>query len=567
MEESLTNNFDRSDADHPRNTPLARISRDMPNLINEVVHRTCSEYTGPNSRETSKTIEEAITDSIFWERKRLEMGGDPMHDPNDRGFWQEINSALLRTVKPADSNGASTSKLLERIVRYHAEEIAGNFNENVYRVATVAVPHGLSWLLQALSWKSFRSLFSERLDLRRKIHLVGQVDQIRKLSKKGTVILIPTHFSNIDSVLIGWVIYELGLPPFCYGAGLNLFTNPLFGYFMNNLGAYKVDRKKRHGLYKKTLKNYSTVILEHGCHSLFFPGGGRSRSGGLETNLKLGLLGTTVDAYVNNLVNNKPNPNFYVVPCVTSYHFVLEAATLIGDYLSEKGQSRFIIEDDESSRPKEVFQFLLKFFKASSSMYVNIGRALDPFGNFVDDDGYSLSPHGRRLHAADFVKSGGSVCHAPQRDREYTRLLGEKIVQRYRSENIALSSHFIAYAYFEYLRRRYGTGNLFRVFRLDEDETLVPYNDFAAYAGPLLSRLHELYRQGKLYLEPALRSTELRNIVDSAQRNMGVFHSRRPLKLVSGLAGDMLACEDVKLLYYYHNRMAGYALDVQEGQV
>jgi glycerol-3-phosphate O-acyltransferase len=420
-------------------------------------------------------------------------------------------------------------------------------------------------MLQALSWRSFRALFSDKVDLRRKIHLLGQTEQIRRLSQKGTVVLVPTHFSNLDSILIGWAIYELGLPPFCYGAGLNLFTNPVFGYFMNNLGAYKVDRRKRHLLYKQTLKNYSTVILERGCHSLFFPGGGRSRSGGIEANLKPGLLGTSIDAYVNNLLEKRQNPNVYIIPCVISYHFVLEAATLIGDYLSEQGKSRFIIEDDESSKPKEMAQFLYKFFKTSSSIYLNFGRALDPFGNFVDDEGFSLAPRGHRIDPSDFVRSNGVITHIPQRDHEYTRLLGERIIERYRTENIALTSHFIAYAYFELLRRRFDTGNLFRIFRLNEEETLVSYQDFAAFAGPLLACLQELGRQEKLVLEPALRSSELRNIIESAQRNMGVFHSRRPLKIVTGFEGEQLACEDVKLLYYYHNRMLGYDLDGGNG--
>ncbi|MEW6058186.1 MAG: 1-acyl-sn-glycerol-3-phosphate acyltransferase [Bdellovibrionota bacterium] len=532
------------------NHPLALLSRDRSAVIDEVTHRMSLKM------DTDK-LEQLVSDSLFWERKRLEKGHDPIRDAVDQFFWKDVANQVFKTNENQREN---LQFLYKQIIRHHADEIAGNFNPRVYKLATAAVPRGLGWLLQALSWKSFQNLFAEKIDLRRKVHLHGQIEQIRALSQKGTVILAPTHFSNLDSVLIGWALYEIGLPPFCYGAGLNLFSNPVFGYFMNNLGAYKVDRRKKHALYKETLKTYSTLILERGCHSLFFPGGGRSRSGALENKVKLGLLGTAVDAYVENLLKNKPNPKVYIVPCVISYHFVLEAATLIDDFLTEQGKSRYIIEDDESSEPKIVAQFLYKFFRASSTIYLNFGTALDPFGNLVDPEGESIGPQGQRIETLSFVKSRGEICHNPQRDDEYTKLLGERLVTRYHRENIVLTSHFIAYAYFEYLRRKYAAKDVFRLFKLSEDETTTSLQEFTQYAMPLLDRLHQLYERGALLLEPALRSHEFKNVLESAQRNMGVYHTARPLKLSGEVGQEKLSCEDMKLLFYYHNRMEGYEL-------
>ena len=528
--------------------PLAALSQDRDAVIDEVVRRTASQVS-------AEKAEELVSDSVFWERKRLESNSDAIRDAVDQAFWKDVSNELTKLPQSNKSD-----ELIRKIALYHANEISGNFNPRVYGMATAAVPRGLGWLLQALSWQSFRGMFAERMDLRRRVHLQGQTEQLQKLSKMGTVILVPTHFSNLDSVLVGWALFELGLPPFCYGAGLNLFTNPVFGYFMNNLGAYKVDRRKKHQLYKLSLKNYSTSILERGCHSLFFPGGGRSRSGALESRVKLGLLGTAVDAYVNNLLSGKQHPNIYIVPCVISYHFVLEAATLIDDFLTEQGKSRYIIEDDESSKPKVVAQFLFKFFKASSSIYLNFGKAFDPFGNLVDENGVSQSPQGRPIDVTSYVRSNGEICHNPQRDAEYTRLLGERIVSRFRAENIALTSHFVAYAYFELLRHKFGDTDVFRLFRLTEKETTVSFEEFSTFTTPMLEKLHALSEQGALHLEPALRSNELKNIVESAQRNMGVYHTNRPLKVLNDAKGQQLACEDTKLLFYYHNRMEGYGL-------
>jgi glycerol-3-phosphate O-acyltransferase len=538
--------------------PLAELSRDRSQVVDEVVGRTFAAIS------PAKT-EEMVNDSLFWERKRLEGRSDPIRDALDHAFWKDLGAQLL-AAGPAHQNDPLRDEtfrfLLKKIIRYHAEEISGKFNERVYGFATAAIPRGFGWLLQALSWKSFQQMFTENVDLRRKVHLQGELDQIRTLARQGTVILVPTHFSNLDSIVVGWSLFELGLPPFCYGAGLNLFTNPAFGYFMNNLGAYKVDRRKKHALYKETLKHYSTAILERGCHSLFFPGGGRSRSGGIERRLKLGLLGTALDSYIGNLMSAKANPNVYIVPCVISYHFVLEAATLIDDFLTEQGKSRYIIEDDESSKPKEIAQFLYKFLRASSTMYLNFGRALDPFGNLVDDEGRSVGPNGKVIDTTSFVRSNGEIGHNPQRDQEYTRLLGERLVARYYKENIALTSHFVAYAYFELLREKYGPADLFRLFRLSEEETAVSFEEFSRYAQPMLDKLHAKYEADELQLEPALRSNDLKNIVEAASRNMGVYHTLRALK-ISG-DGERLSCEDTKLLFYYHNRMEGYQLTARD---
>src|SRR5690606_24005049 len=117
------------------------------------------------------------------------------------------------------------------------------------------------------------------------------------------------------------------------------------------------------------LKIYSTVILERNYHSLFFPGGTRSRSGAVESKLKLGLLGTGIKAYINNLKKNAEKPNIYVVPCTINYHLVLEAETLIDDYLEETGKARYIIERDESSSFAKVFNFIFQSARMDTSLY------------------------------------------------------------------------------------------------------------------------------------------------------------------------------------------------------
>ena len=72
------------------------------------------------------------------------------------------------------------------------------------------------------------------------------------------------------------------------------------------------------------LKTYSCVLIERGYHSLFFPGGTRSRSGGVERRLKLGLAGTGIEAFVRTAMQGRTQRVFFV-PATINYLLTLEA--------------------------------------------------------------------------------------------------------------------------------------------------------------------------------------------------------------------------------------------------
>ena len=199
--------------------------------------------------------------------------------------------------------------------------------------------------------------------------------------------MVPTHFTHLDSALIGWAISHLGLPPFMYGAGMVLFNMSIFSYFMDSLGAYKVDRRKKNLLYLETLKTYSTESLVRGCHSLFYPGGTRSRSGSINQNLKLGLLSSAFEA--QKIINKKKvkSKKIFIVPITFNYQFVLEAPALINQYLISKGQEKFYLENLGYSNSYKIFKFLIKFFTKGSNISLSIGNPLDVYGNYVNKNG------------------------------------------------------------------------------------------------------------------------------------------------------------------------------------
>ncbi len=326
--------------------PVYQLSKNRKEFIEEVTQKSIERIR--ELRPSQKQVVDDLQATVYREQNRIKRNRWRVDPKDDNRFWSGIKSELVVLgSKKEEEQPAIISSLLEKIVHRYASEIAGNFKPTSYRFAREVVKFWFQRLLNGARVKKFGAFFRNQYTLRDKIHIVGKGRMIRKLARQGTVVMVPTHFSNLDSILIGWVIHSMGLPALIYGAGLNLFNIKIIAYFMNSLGAYKVDRRKKNIHYLETLKMYSNLALQKGAHSLFFPGGTRSRSGMIEKQLKLGLLSTAVEAQ-RSLYNPEGElRKIFVVPVTLNYNFVLEAPDLIEDYLQVKGQDRYFPEQDK----------------------------------------------------------------------------------------------------------------------------------------------------------------------------------------------------------------------------
>ena len=476
-----------------------------------------------------------------------------------RGEMAEANLKLFSVLKKKllRASESDAKFILSKIVDNYLRDIHGHFSKPVYFLATKVVPSGLSFLFNSITFTSmFSNLFSIP-SVKNNVRVYGEIDLLKKLQTKGTVILTPTHVSHMDSPIMGWVIYDLGMPPFLYGAGLNLFENPFLGFFIRNLGAYRLDRKRKHELYLNTLKEYVSVTLEKGFDHLFFPGGTRSRSGLIETKLKLGLLGSGLNAYIQNLKNKKENPNIYIVPCVLSYHITLEAESLIDDYLQDITKEDYIMEYDESYELEKVISFIRRIFEMNLKVYVRIGRALDPFGNYVDDEGNSTDPRGRIIDPIKYVLINGEPNFDHQRDAEYTREVGKSLSESFLKNNFILSTGLCAFVVYNMLRASIGTSDVMKIVRsadgveLDDSEVIKKL-DYS------LSEFLKLEKQGEVSVADRVKEKNLAGILDKAYRVFSSYHREKPPFVIKG---SKVIVRNPKLLLYYANRLAGYDLE------
>ncbi|MBK8172138.1 MAG: 1-acyl-sn-glycerol-3-phosphate acyltransferase [Sandaracinaceae bacterium] len=524
----------------PDDPPIFWFNSERDEIVREVVRRVV-EHRSKSSGQMEYTLNEVA----FHEVERLEKQKDS-ESRESLGKWR----GLLRRV--SRMNDDERRDALREIALNMAKDVAGNFDPRVYAFAGHAVPRLLTAVMKPASLPlALVSGAPEALD--KMLITEGCIPKLRRLAQIGTLIFVPTHSSNLDSVALGYALMREGLPPVSYGAGKNLFTNPIISFFMHNLGAYRLDRRIKATLYKDVLKTYSTVMIERGYHSLFFPGGTRSRSNLIETHLKLGLAGTGIEAFARNQARGVKRPVFFV-PTTINYALVLEAETLIEDHLKEHGKARYIIEDDEFSQIDRWIDFFRRLTALASACVIRFGEPVDPFGNDIDDDGRSISPNGQVIDPSTYVMTRGEVKVDGGRDAAYTKELGETIAKRFLSDTVIMSSQLVAHVLFRALVKATPGVDLFGRLRY-RGEVSMPIDDLYREIGEARDALIALEQQGQVRVSPSLRNETPEYLVDRSIAFWDGYHTR----IVARRSGTDMVAEDPTLLLYYQNRLVPYA--------
>ncbi|MEM9921395.1 MAG: 1-acyl-sn-glycerol-3-phosphate acyltransferase [Bacteroidota bacterium] len=531
--------------------PIYKMSEDRDAFIEEI-----DEFTVKRLMQFgNEQLQDIIAKTIYLERIRIKEEPWKVDPPNERQFWTRIRKNLVRKSldKDDEESRGQTAEILRRIVHRYSEEIVGTFKIPTFLFARRLLTLLFHRLLNTAASRNLRRIWSSKLSVTQSFDLVGDLEHIRALAAKGTLVVVPTHSSNLDSIMIGYVLDLMGLPSFSYGAGLNLYNTGYTAYFMNRLGAYRLDRRKKNQIYLETLKAMSNLSIQRGTNSLFFPGGTRCRSGKIEDKLKMGLLGTAVEAQ-RALCEQGKSDKIFIIPLILCYHSVLEAKHLIDQHLKRTGKEQYI---DYSYSRRKVLRFIWRLFSASSTITLSFGKPMDVLGNFVDREGNSFDRHGNVVEIKDYFVSQGRVKTDHQREGEYTRILAERIVRRYYRDNVVLSSHLVAFAAFNILQYTNQHLDLYGLLRLPAEDYIFSVDSMDKVVGQLRKRLMEMEDNGRIKLSYEIRG-EVTDLIRHGVRNLGIFHPAKPL--VFDKAGNLVS-EDFKLLYYYHNRLDNYQLE------
>jgi glycerol-3-phosphate O-acyltransferase len=506
---------------------------------------------------SSQSLEDIIAKSIYLETQRLRSMPWKVDPIDEKEYWKTLGTELTNALK-SEQKKEGLEKLLKRIINRYNEEIVGHFNIKTFKFVRKILTFFFKVLFNKFYSKQTGWFWGKKKHLYDKIKLAGYAEETRALFQKGTVVIVPTHFSNLDSIMIGFTMdFLAGMPAFAYGAGLNLYNTEIVAYFFNRLGAYRIDRRKKNPIYLECLTSMAAYSLYKGVNNIFFPGGTRSRSGAMEDKLKFGLLGSVIDAQRLILEHNNGG-KIFVVPLVLDYNFVLEAKSLVDQHLQAIGKEKYQKERDQSKSVGSKWAYFKLFFKKQSEMVMSFGEPMDVLGNRVNENGESIDKNGNVIDLSEYFVFEGHLSESSQRESVYTRILADKVLQSYFRNNVVLTSHLVAYAAFQMFQRKRKDLNLFALLRMHPKEFSLDYSAFKVQIEIFVSLLREMAQEGKIKL-----SDELNNNTDDVIKHgmelLGSYH----IETILGydVQKNIVYSEDLKLLHFYANRLIGYEFD------
>lgn len=538
----------------PEDWPIARFYSDRNAIVKKLSRGSIEQLKNQFKGDLPSLINQAI----YSEKFRVKTEPFKVDPPNEYSYWRKLESELGEIAREDIDEHEVYEDILNRICNRYAEEIAGDFVPKTFEFARNILSYFFKTIYNPFYTSGQSPFWGKREDLLDRFRIVGPMDHIRSLFDKGTVMILPTHFSNLDSILIGYGIDMMtGMPAFSYGAGLNLYDYELMAYYMSRLGAYKVDRRKKNAIYLQSLKQFSSISIQEGMNNIFFPGGTRSRSGMLEKNLKLGLMGTLIDAQ-NDFYLRNVNKKIIIVPLVVSYHFVFEAQSLIDQHLRREGKEFYINKAKPRKTTMKNLRFISRVFKGESNVTLSFGDPIDIFGNQLDRQGRSIQ-NNQELNIREYFESRGQLSFDHQRNMVYTRNLADKLVGSYAKENVVLTSHIVAFVCFQLFKKLYPFMDIYSLLTLPNDYMKLNYIEVLQTIDIIRSVVKRMAKEGKLKHGPELDSLKAEEIFTDAEKNLNAYHFYAPLKR----SNEKVISEDFNLLYFYHNRLEGYHLDTE----
>lgn len=195
--------------------------------------------------------------------------------------------------------------------------------------------------------------------------------RVREAARTKRLVIVPSHKSHVDYLVISYVFYHHGLIPPHIAAGVNLSFWPL-GPIFRRSGAFFLRRSfSGDPLYATLFRAYMIKLIEEGFPIEFFIEGTRSRTGKLAPP-KYGMLDMIVEAFRGGNVTE-----LAIVPVSVGYEKVIEADS-------------YRKELEGSEKKSESLGSLLQTTSVLKSRY---GRIHVEFGEPIDLGGYLQEYH------------------------------------------------------------------------------------------------------------------------------------------------------------------------------
>ncbi|MDX2499362.1 MAG: 1-acyl-sn-glycerol-3-phosphate acyltransferase [Deltaproteobacteria bacterium] len=357
----------------------------------------------------------------------------------------------------------------------YIEEIAANYSPAFIKVASVMV----GWIVRVMF-----DGFTTNHDV---------LNRVRNMSQKGPLLLIPSHKSHIDYLILDYVLYHNNLSVPHIAAGKNLSFWPMGPIFRSG-GAFFLRRSFGGAvLYSKVFAEYIHKLLEEGYNVEQFIEGGRSRTGKLLMP-KLGLLSILMNAFKNGACKD-----MLIVPIYVGYDRIIEEKS----YLHELGGGK--------KEPENIFQV----FRARKFLKKRYGKIYIQFHEPISVN---------QLQS----QQGQSLADMKSKERNaFIRNLGYQIINAINRVTVVTPHGLVAGAVLNFTKEKFSIGELFSV--------LETYMRFLTTQNAKLSDTLVSHQQAAF--EKVVASYTQRKFIESlsknnedtdAEREFLINESRRP---------------------------------------
>jgi glycerol-3-phosphate O-acyltransferase len=258
------------------------------------------------------------------------------------------------------------------------------------------------------------------------------LERVREAAKQGTLVLLPSHKSHVDYLMLSFVFFRAHLQLPLIAAGDNLSFFPLGPVFRRG-GAFFIRRSfGGDRLYAAVVDAYIRRLIREGYSIEFFLEGGRSRTGKLLPP-KLGLLNMVVEGALS-----VPNKKVFFVPVSIGYDRLVEG-------------SAYVRELSGGEKPKEDARGLLKTTRILRGRY---GRLNIQFGDI-------LSLHDIRQNG-DAAARGSveALAPSPAKRRALVTRLAHRVMAEINRATAVTPGAVVATALLNHRRRGLSHGEL-----------------------------------------------------------------------------------------------------------
>ena len=252
------------------------------------------------------------------------------------------------------------------------------------------------------------------------------IERLREASRDASLVLLPSHKSHIDYLVLSDMLYGNALMPPLIAAGENLSFWPI-GILLRRGGAFFIRRSfQDDSLYPALVEAYVRKLIAEGFSIEFFLEGGRSRTG-KALPPKYGLLSMVFDSALK-LRGTKVK----LVPISIGYERIIEERSFVHELSGGDKQSENVGD----------------LIKSSSILRSKWGRLYVQFGEIIDFD--DVREELMRRAGSEFP---GEETITPDRQRNAVRALAHKVMYSINEVTVVTPAALVATALLSHQKR------------------------------------------------------------------------------------------------------------------